>query len=263
MIATAPWSPAPGSTDMRILILGGTQEAFALAEQLADVSGVEIISSLAGRTREPRIPRGQVRVGGFGGAEGLARYLREERISHLINATHPFAAQMSMNAVAAAGHAGTPLLRLLRPAWTARHDDRWEMARHAAEAADLCRREGGRIFLTLGTGELEAFAGIHNAHFLVRIVDAPDRLPLRDYRVVTARGPFSLAGELQLLAQHHIGLVVAKNSGGAATYAKIEAARQLGLPVIMIERPAIALDPQSPAVAAIEDVLAWIQEQRR
>ena len=98
MIATAPWSPAPGSTDMRILILGGTQEAFALAEQLADVSGVEIISSLAGRTREPRIPRGQVRVGGFGGAEGLARYLREERISHLINATHPFAAQMSMGA---------------------------------------------------------------------------------------------------------------------------------------------------------------------
>ena len=262
MTATAPWSPRPGSTDMRILILGGTHEAFALAEWLADMAGIEIISSLAGRTREPRLPRGPLRIGGFGGAEGLARYLHEERISHLINATHPFAAQMSANAVAAAERTGIPLLRLLRPAWEAQPDDRWVTARHAAEAAELCRREGGRIFLTLGTGELDAFAGIHNAHFLVRMVDAPDQVPLSDYRIITARGPFSLEDELQLLAQHHIGLVVAKNSGGGATYAKIEAARKMGLPVIMIERPAIALDPQSPAVATIEDVLAWIQQQR-
>jgi precorrin-6A/cobalt-precorrin-6A reductase len=262
MTATAPWSPRPGSTDMRILILGGTHEAFALAEWLADMAGIEIISSLAGRTREPRLPRGPLRIGGFGGAEGLARYLHEERISHLINATHPFAAQMSANAVAAAERTGIPLLRLLRPAWEAQPDDRWVTARHAAEAAELCRREGGRIFLTLGTGELDAFAGIHNAHFLVRMVDAADRVPLSDYRIITARGPFSFEDELQLLAQHHIGLVVAKNSGGGATYAKIEAARKMGLPVIMIERPAIALDPQVPAVATIEDVLAWIQQQR-
>jgi len=244
---------------MRVLILGGTNEAFQLAEQLAAQGGVEFISSLAGRTREPRMPMGPVRIGGFGGAAGLARYLREQRITHLVNATHPFAAQISANAVTAAEAASIPLLRLLRPAWRARPDDRWVAALHAADAAELCRREGGRIFLTLGSGELDAFAEIHNAHFLVRMVNAPERLPLHDYRVVTARGPFSLADELRLLAEHHIGLIVAKNSGGEATYAKIEAARRMGLPVIMIERPAIALDPHSPAVASVEDVVAWVR----
>jgi precorrin-6A/cobalt-precorrin-6A reductase len=198
-------------------------------------------------------------MGGFGGAEGLASYLREERITHLINATHPFAERISANAIAATAATSIPLMRLLRPAWIARHDDRWIAARHAAEAAELCRREGGRVFLTLGSGELEAFADIHNVHFLVRMVDVPDTLPLGDYRVIAARGPFLLQEELNLLKQHHIGLVVAKNSGGDATYAKIEAARRLGLPVIMIERPAIALDPRSPAVGNVADVVAWVQ----
>lgn len=263
MTATARWSLAPGSADMRILILGGTQEGFELAEQLAEMAGVEIISSLAGRTREPRTPKGQVRTGGFGGADGLARYLREERITHLINATHPFAENISANAIAATEAAGVPLMRLLRPAWNARHDDRWVTARHAAEAAELCRREGGRVFLTLGSGEIDAFAGIHNAHFLVRMVDAPEELPLRDYRTIVARGPFSLQDELRLLAEHHIGLIVAKNSGGEATYAKIEAARRMGLSVIMIERPAVALDPRSPTVATVADVVAWVRELHR
>ena len=248
---------------MRVLILGGTQEAFQLAEQLAAQGGVDFISSLAGRTREPRLPKGQVRTGGFGGAEGLARYLCEQRITHVINATHPFAAQISANAVVATEAAGVSLLRLLRPAWEARRDDRWVAARHAAEAAELCRREGGRIFLTLGSGELDAFAEVNNAHFLVRMVDAPEWLPLRDCHVITARGPFSLQEEMRLLAQHHIGLIVAKNSGGEATYAKIDAARRMGLPVVMIERPAIALDPRSPAVAGVEDVLAWVRQQAR
>jgi precorrin-6A/cobalt-precorrin-6A reductase len=243
---------------MRVLILGGTHEAFQLAEQLAAQRGVDFISSLAGRTREPRLPKGQVRTGGFGGAEGLADYLRAERITHLVNATHPFAAQISANAVAAADAAGIPLLRLLRPAWAARQDDRWVAARDAAEAAELCRREGGRIFLTLGSGEIEAFTEIYNAHFLVRMVDAPEQLPLSDYHVVTARGPFSLQDELRLLAEHHIGLIVAKNSGGEATYAKVEAARRMGLPIVMIERPAIALDPRSQAVASVEDVMTWV-----
>lgn len=248
---------------MRILILGGTHEAFQLAERLAEMAGVEFISSLAGRTREPRMPKGAVRTGGFGGAEGLADYLRAERITHLVNATHPFAAQISANAVAAADAAGIQLLRLLRPAWAARQADRWVAARHAAEAAELCRRAGGRIFLTLGSGEVDAFTEIHNAHFLVRMVDAPERLPLRDYRVIAARGPFSLQDEMRVLAEHHIGLIVAKNSGGDATYAKIDAARRMGLPVIMIERPSIALDPRSPAVAGVDDVLAWIRQQAR
>jgi precorrin-6A/cobalt-precorrin-6A reductase len=245
---------------MRILILGGTQEGFDLAERLAELDGVAIISSLAGRTRDPRTPKGKVRSGGFGGAEGLARYLREECITHLINATHPFAEEISANAVSAAQAAGIPLMRLLRPAWAAQRDDRWVAARHTAEAAELCRREGGRIFLTLGSGEIAAFAHVHNAHFLVRTIDAPDELPLRDYRTIAARGPFSLQDELRLLAEHHIRLVVAKNSGGGATYAKIEAARRMGLPVIMIERPTIALDPQSPAVPSVADVVAWVME---
>lgn len=254
------WSPARVSTDMRILILGGTQEAFQLSERLADAAGVEIISSLAGRTKEPRVPRGKVRVGGFGGAEGLVRYLRMERITHLVNATHPFAARISANAVAAADEAGIPLVRLLRPAWTARPDDRWIIVRDAAEAAELCRREGGRIFLTVGSGELDAFADIHNARFLVRMIDAPEKLPLSDYRIIAARGPFSLHDELQLLTEHHIGLLITKNSGGEATYAKIEAARRMGIPVIMIERPPIALDPQSPAVASVAEAVAWVQQ---
>jgi precorrin-6A/cobalt-precorrin-6A reductase len=244
---------------MRILILGGTQEAFELAERLAE-DGVDVISSLAGRTRAPRMPKGAVRTGGFGGAEGLAQYLRAQGITHLVNATHPFADTISANAVDAAARAEVPMMRLLRPAWTARSDDRWIAARHAAEAAELCRREGGRIFLTLGSGDLGAFAGIHNAHFVVRMVDAPEELPLRDYRSILARGPFSLQDELRLLAEHHIGLIVAKNSGGEATYAKIEAARRMGLPVIMVERPSIALDPRSPAVASVAAVLDWVQQ---
>jgi len=247
---------------MRILILGGTREGLELAEQLAEMVGIEIISSLAGRTREPRMPKGEVRTGGFGGADGLARYLREERITHLINATHPFAERISANAIAAAEAAGIPLMRLLRPAWNARHDDRWVAARHTKEAAELCRREGGRIFLTLGSGEIEAFAGIHNAHFLVRMIDAPEELPLRDYRTIVARGPFSLQEEIRLLAEHHIGLIVAKNSGGDATYAKIEAARRMNFPVVMIERPAIALNPQSPSVASVAEIMAWVRGLR-
>lgn len=244
---------------MRVLILGGTQEGFQLAERLADIAGIEIISSLAGRTREPRTPKGEVRTGGFGGVEGLARYLCEQRITHLVNATHPFAAEMSANALAAAAQTGVPLMRVLRPAWTAHADDHWIAAHTVAEAAALCRREGGRIFLTLGSGELDALADIHNAHFLVRMVDLPESLPLRDYRVIAARGPFSLQDELRLLTEHHIGLIVAKNSGGDATYPKIEAARRMGLPVIMIERPPIAIDPRSPTVASIDEVVRWLR----
>lgn len=242
----------------RILILGGTQEGYALAERLADVSGLEVISSLAGRTQSPRRPKGQMRVGGFGGADGLARYLREEKIAHLINATHPFADQISANAVAAAATAQVPLLRLLRPGWQAQADDRWIMAADIAEAASLCRREGGRIFLTTGSNDLAAFAGIHNAHFVVRVVDAPESVPLHDCAIITARGPFSLADELALMAEHHVNLLVTKNSGGDATSAKLEAARKLGLPVVMVERPRIALEPQSPVATDVEAAVAHL-----
>jgi precorrin-6A/cobalt-precorrin-6A reductase len=243
----------------RILILGGTQEGYALAERLADIAGLEVISSLAGRTQSPRRPKGQMRVGGFGGAEGLARYLHDERIAHLINATHPFADQISANAVAAANATGVPLLRLLRPGWQARAEDRWIMAGDMAEAAELCHREGGRVFLTTGSNDLGAFAGIHNAHFVVRVVDTPQIMPLHDYVTITARGPFSLQDELALMAEHHINLVVTKNSGGDATYAKLEAARKLGLPVIMVERPQIALEPGSPVANSVDAAIAHLR----
>jgi precorrin-6A/cobalt-precorrin-6A reductase len=241
---------------MRVLILGGTREAHELAERLAEIEGLQVISSLAGRTRAPRLPAGEIRTGGFGGAEGLARYLREERIGYLINATHPFADQISAHAVAAAAASGVKLLRLLRPAWQAAAEDRWIAARDATEAAEFCRREGGRILLTVGSGEIDAFAGVRNAHFVVRMIDVPEQIPLHDYRVVSARGPFTLADEMRLLAEHHVNLLVAKNSGGDATYAKLEAARRLHLPVVMIDRPAIALEPRAPVSATVEAAIA-------
>lgn len=262
MTAMPSWSapPAPSlEPPMRVLILGGTQEAYELAERLAGIEGLDIVSSLAGRTRAPRLPKGEMRSGGFGGAEGLARYLRDEGIGIVVNATHPFAEQISAHAVEAAASTGIELLRLLRPAWAAAAEDRWIAARDATEAAELCRREGGRIFLTVGSGELEPFAPVRNAHFVVRMVDVPAEIPLHDYRTIAARGPFSLAEEMRLLAEHHINLLVAKNSGGEATYAKIEAARRLRLPVIMIERPRIALEPQSPVAASVADIVAAVQ----
>lgn len=244
---------------MRVLILGGTQEAYDLAERVTQLDGVDVISSLAGRTREPRLPKGKVRSGGFGGAEGLARYLRDERIDVLVNATHPFADTISLHAVAAAADSGVALLRLLRPAWPPAPDDRWIAARDTAEAAELCRREGGRIFLTVGSGELGAFANVRNAHFVVRMVDVPGDVPLHDYRAIAARGPFALADEMRLFAEHHVNLLVAKNSGGAATYAKIEAARRLRVPVVMIERPQIALESRSTVAESVDDVVAALR----
>lgn len=244
---------------MRVLILGGTQEAYELAERLAEIEGLHAISSLAGRTRAPRRPAGEIRTGGFGGAEGLARYLREERIGCVINATHPFADQISAHAVAAAAASGVKLLRLLRPAWQAAPEDRWIAARDAAEAAELCRREGGRILLTVGSGELDAFAQVRNAHFIVRMVDVPEQVPLHDYRILSARGPFDLADEVRLLAEHHVNLMVAKNSGGGATYPKLEAARRHRLPVIMINRPAIAQDPRAPVAASVDEAVAALR----
>lgn len=243
---------------MRVLILGGTREAHELAERLAEIEGLQVISSLAGRTRAPRLPAGEIRTGGFGGAEGLARYLREERIGYLINATHPFADQISAHAVAAAAASGVKLLRLLRPAWQAAAEDRWIAARDATEAAEFCRREGGRILLTVGSGEIDAFAGVRNAHFVVRMIDVPEQIPLHDYRVVSARGPFTLADEMRLLAEHHVNLMVAKNSGGA-TFAKLEAARRHRLPVIMIDRPPIAENPRAPVAASVDEAIAALR----
>jgi precorrin-6A/cobalt-precorrin-6A reductase len=246
----------------RLLILGGTGDALALARAVdAAMPDLAMTTSLAGRTRDPVLPPGEVRIGGFGGTDGLARYIEENDITLLINATHPFAAEMSAHARDAHRRTGVPLLRLLRPAWIKQPEDSWIPAPDVREAAAMCRWLGKRIFLSLGAKDLAAFSGLTQPRFLVRLVDAPETLPLARYDLIAARGPFTRQGERDLIEEYAIDLIVTKNSGGAATYAKIEMARELGIPVVMIRRPEIALDPGSDSVDTAEAALVWIATQ--
>ena len=241
---------------MRILILGGTTEARRLAERLAGRPELAVTLSLAGRTAAPAAQPVPVRIGGFGGARGLADYLSEERIDALIDATHPYAAVISANAAAAARSAGVPLLALRRPPWIATAGDRWTEVADVPAAASALGAAPRRVFLALGRNELAPFAGAPQHHYLVRSVDPvepPLAVPHASY--VTGRGPFGEADDRALLEAHRIEVVVAKNSGGTATYGKIAAARALGLPVIMLRRPAL---PQVPAVATVDEAVAWL-----
>lgn len=250
----------PISPGDRLLILGGTGEALALARALADtMPELKVITSLAGRTRDPVLPPGEVRVGGFGGTAGLARYLRENAISLVANATHPFAAEISANALDAQRQTEVPLLRLLRPAWRKQPADSWIKVPNVKAAAGICRWLGKRIFLALGSGDLALFAEMSRAHFLLRVVDRPAApLPLVNYDLIEARGPFTLEGERRLVMERGIDLIVARNSGGEATFAKIEAARELAIPVVLIDRPEIALRPGCDAVASVDAARAWV-----
>jgi precorrin-6A/cobalt-precorrin-6A reductase len=250
----------PGSMRARVLLLGGTGEAATLARLVQErLPDVDLTSSLAGRTREPSLPPGDLRIGGFGGIDGLTQYLEQNAVTLLVNATHPFASQMSSHALAAHRRSDVPLLRLMRPAWHKQAGDTWIKAAHATAAAGICRWLGKRVLLALGSQEIRYFANLPRAHFLVRMVDAPEApLPLVNHQVLTARGPFTLADERRLMLEHDIDLVVAKNSGGTATVTKIEAARELGVPVVMIDRPEIALHPGCETVATVEEALAWI-----
>ena len=235
----------------RILILGGTGEGAALARALA--GRAEVTSSLAGRTRRPAALAGRVRTGGFGGAEGLARYLREQRIERLIDATHPFAARISAHARAAAGRAGVPRLAVLRPMWRREPGDRWVCADDAGEAARALAGLPDAVLLTLGPGDLDAFAGFSGRRFVLRRID-PGPSPLEGAAVVLARGPFDLAGERRLFEDYGIRTLVTRASGGAATEAKIAAARERRMPVVMIRRP----PPEpGPGVSCIEDAVEW------
>ncbi len=246
----------------RLLILGGTGEALALARALAaTMPDLPMVTSLAGRTRDPVLPPGEVRIGGFGGVDGLLRYVEENGITMLINATHPFAAEMSAHARDAHRQSGLPLLRLLRPAWHKGPEDSWIPVPDVQAAAEMCRWLGKRIFLSLGAKDLAAFAGLTQPRFLVRLVDRPESLPLLSYDLVTARGPFTLENERALIEEYAIDLIVTKNSGGDATHAKIDVARELGLPVLMIRRPEIALDPGSDQVETVDAALGWIAAQ--
>jgi precorrin-6A/cobalt-precorrin-6A reductase len=242
---------------MRVLILAGTSEAVALVEACAG-RGLEVISSLAGRTAAPTPLPGAVRVGGFGGAAGLERFLRAQAIDRLIDASHPFAAQIGRHAAAACSAAGVPRLRLLRPPWPRRPDDRWHEVSTLAEAARLLPELGQRAFLTVGHRELAAFAGVPGVRFLVRTIEPPAYLPLPEALCLQARGPFALPDEVVLLRAHRIDVLVTKASGGDATYAKLAAARALGLPVIMLRRPA---PPAGPVVGSVALALAWLSRQ--
>lgn len=233
---------------MNVLILGGTRDAMNLAAELLNRPPIRATYSLAGRTRRP-LPSGlPTRRGGFGGVAGLADYLRQQAVDVLVDATHPFAAQMSANAVAASRACQIPLARLDRQPWQAQPEDNWHSATDLADAADKLphlSRPGQRILLATGGRSLHHFEHIRQRHFTVRCVDAPDPRPqFADWSLLTQRGPFTLDGELALLGQRRIDLIVCKNSGGSAADAKLQAARQLALPVLMVERPAVAAAPR-------------------
>jgi precorrin-6A/cobalt-precorrin-6A reductase len=240
----------------RILILGGTAEARMLAERLADRADLAVTLSLAGRTAAPARQPVPVRSGGFGGVAGLADYLAREHIDVLIDATHPYAGIISTNAVEAARQADVPLLALRRPPWIAITGDRWTEASDVRAAVRTLGQTPRRVFVALGRNELAPFSQAPHHFYLIRSVDPVDpRLPLPHVAYVTGRGPFSEAGDHALLTAHGIEVVIAKNSGGSATYGKIAAARALGIGVIMLRRP-----PASAAhsVETVEDALAWL-----
>jgi precorrin-6A/cobalt-precorrin-6A reductase len=249
-----------GSTrDMRVLILGGTMEARQLAERLARRADLTVTLSLAGRTTAPASHPVPVRVGGFGGAEGLAAYLRDQRIDVLVDATHPYAVVISANAAAAAPRACVALLALRRPGWTPIPGDRWIEVADAAGAVHALGDIARRVLLALGRKAIEPFANAPQHRYLVRSVEAimpPLSVPHAVY--VTGRGPFAEADERALLEQHRIEVIVAKNSGGAATYGKIAAARALALPVIMLRRPSL---PAVEKVATVDDAVAWLDHR--
>jgi precorrin-6A/cobalt-precorrin-6A reductase len=239
---------------VRILILGGTGEARELAAELA-AAGVDALSSLAGRVRQPRLPDGPVRIGGFGGAAGLAAFLRAEGITSVVDATHPFATAITLNATEAARQAGVPLLVLRRPPWPA--DPSWDTVRdiHAAAAA-VAGWAGESVFLTTGRRDLSAFAADGRHCFLVRAVDPPDGPVPPRMTLLLDRGPYTVDGESALMRDHGVGLLVTKNSGGPMTAAKLHAARDLGVRVIVVQRP--PLPSGSSTVTTVAEAAAWI-----
>jgi len=244
---------------MRLLILGGTGDAAELSAKVATIPGIEAIASLAGRTREPSLPSGNVRVGGFGGAPGLADYLRQMQVDLLIDATHPFAAQISENAALAADEVGIPRLMLIRPPWVKVAGDRWIEVDTTSAAAAILKNQAKRVFLTVGRQELSAFAHLQDIWFLMRMIDPPVAGVLVPPGVILCdRGPFTLPQEKNILIQHNIDTLVSKNSGGDATYAKIVAARELGVQVVMVNRPAVTGGEQ---VTDTDAAVAWLIEK--
>ena len=256
-----------------LLILGGSTHARALADVLHQVaprqeSGLLVTTSLAGRVDNPIVPPGELRVGGFGGAQGLAAWLREHRVDAVIDATHPFATRISANAVAATTEVGCPLLVLNRPGWEAVEGDRWHEVDTVDEAADLVHELGSRALITTGRQSAGLFlaaaarrraAGRRTAELTIRCVQAPDDAVSPPDRLLLDRGPFTLDGERELLRDNGIDVLATKNSGGPAAAPKLAAARELGVPVVVVRRPA---DPGGPTPATgVDQALAWLRDR--
>lgn len=242
---------------LKLLILGGSGEAADLARALDDDARYDVTLSLAGRTSEPLALPGRLLTGGFGGAQGLARILGEERFDIVIDATHPFAVRMKANAITAARSAGVRLLAIRRPPWVPREGDRWIMVESLEAAALAIGEAPRRVFLTTGRMELAPFREVPQHLYIVRSVEAPSpaELPPR-VELITARGPFNVTDDRALLEAHAVDVIVTKNSGGAGAAAKLDAARALSLPVIMVER----LDlPEALSVETVADALAWLE----
>lgn len=241
-----------------LLILGGTAEARDLASRLDGTPGLRVVSSLAGRVRDPALPRGEVRIGGFGGPDGLAGWLRAQDITAVVDATHPFARRISDSAAAACAATGTPLLGLVREPWAPGDGDAWHQVDSVAAAADVLPGLGKRAFLTTGRQELAPFVPLDQVWFLIRCVDPPDGPLPRSCQVILARGPYDADAEQALMREHAIDVLVTKNSGGALTAGKLTAARRLGIPVVMVRRPPL-LDVPSRSTAA--DAARWVLER--
>lgn len=242
---------------MRILLLGGTSEARTLAERLHP--GVEVISSLAGRVPDPALPVGEVRIGGFGGVDGLRRWLRDGGVDAVVDATHPFAATMTAHAAAACTELGLPHLVLARPAWPP--GDAILVGSDIDAARVVAEHGFSRVFLTTGRSGAAAFAGV-DAWFLIRAVTPPDPhdLPPR-HHVVLSRGPYRYDDELALLREHRIDALVTKNSGGTMTRPKLDAAAALGITVVMVDRPPLPEGVHS--VATVDEAVDWVRTAER
>lgn len=242
-----------------VLILGGTTEARRLAEALAGDPSYRVTTSLAGRVASPALPPGETRIGGFGGPAGLAAWIGSHGVTHLVDATHPFAGRMSFNAAGAAALTGVPLLALRRPGWTPVPGDDWTFVDGLEEAAERLPGLGSRAFLTTGRMGLHTFAHLTGTWFLVRSVDAPAAPVPPRLEVLLARGPFTLDDERELIARYRIDVLVTKDSGGSATAPKLTAAREAGIPVLVVRRPPV---PAGIAQTdSVEAVGRWLRER--
>jgi precorrin-6A/cobalt-precorrin-6A reductase len=241
---------------LKVLILSGTTQAKSLAEKLAVDSDVEVVCSLAGATRAPFLPKGEVRIGGFGGVTGLSAYLTSQEIDKVVDATHPFAAQMSANAVAACEGLSVPFVQVLRPAWTPTTQDNWTFVDSEDEVANHVSGQA-TVFIATGRQTLHRYGNLAHATLICRQIDPPSEpFPYPKGQFLVGRPPFSVGQEIALFTELKVDVLVTKNAGGAASASKLEAARELGIPVILINRPTL-LD--CARVETVDEAIAWLQ----